>query len=201
MPAYQRRGKVSFTINAPGQVHKQTIEFVCLSGAITADRDLSIEITRRLQRAWACFQRYKMEIYDRPGVRLRLKVRLLKAEVVETLLYGCMTWSPNKPDYDRLQRIHHSMLLRCLGWRKRKRDDHTLSYTDALAKHLPQRVMFGELVGGKVYSGGQEKDWMAHLKEDMSVLGMRFEGWRKAAQKAGRWFRRVEEGAELFMRN
>ena len=35
----------------------------------------------------------------------------------------------------------------------------------------------------------------------MSVFGMEFEGWQKAAQKAGRWFRRVEEGAELFMRN
>ena len=138
-----------------------------------------------------------MEIYDRPGVRLGLKVRLLKAEVVETLLYGCMTWSPNKPEYERLPRVHHSMLLRCLGWRKRKRDDHTLSYADALAKtasesieaivrkrrilfagfvarmgeeRLPQRVMFGELVGGKGYSGRQEKDWLAHLREDMSVL-------------------------------
>ena len=67
-------------------------------GAITADRDLSIKITRRLQRAWEYFQRYIMEIYHRPGVRLRLKRRVLKAEVVETLLYGCMTWSPNKPD-------------------------------------------------------------------------------------------------------
>ena len=65
-------GKVSFTINAAGQVYKQTVEFVYLGGAITADRDITIEITRRLQRAWACFQRYKMEIYDRPGVRLRL---------------------------------------------------------------------------------------------------------------------------------
>ena len=59
-------GKVSFTINAVGQVYKQTIEFVHLGGAITADRDLSIEMTRRLQRVWACFQRYKVEIYDRP---------------------------------------------------------------------------------------------------------------------------------------
>ena len=111
---------------------------------------------------------------------------------------------------------------------KRNRDDHTISYADALAKtasesieaivckrrilfagfvarmgeeRLPQRVMLGELVGGKGYSGGQEKGWMAHLKEDMSVFGMKFEGWRKAAQKAGRWFRRVEEGVELFMRN
>ena len=169
-----------------------------------------------------------MEIYDRPGVRLRLKVRLLKAEVVETLLYGCMTWSAKKPNYDRLRQVHHSMLLRCLGWRKRKRDDYTLSYADALTKtasesidaivrkrrilfagfvarmgeeRLPQRVMFGELVGGKGYLGGQEKDWMAHLKEDMSVFGVKFKGWQNVAQKAGRWFRRAEEEAELFMRN
>ena len=67
-------------------------------------------------------------------------------------------------------------------------------------ERLPQRVVFGELVGGKGYSRGQEKDWMVHLKEDMSAFGIKFEGLRKAAQKAGRWFRRVEEGAESFMR-
>ena len=44
-------------------------------------------------------------------------------------------------------------------------------------ERLPQRVMFGELVGGKGYSRGQEKDWLAHLKEDMSVFGMKFERW------------------------
>ena len=49
----------------------------------------SVEVTRRIQRAWAYFGRYEMEIYDRPSVRLRLKVRMLKAEVLETLLYGC----------------------------------------------------------------------------------------------------------------
>ena len=108
-------GKVSFTINAAGQVYEQTIQFVYLGEAITADRDLSIEITRRLQRAWACFERYKMDTYDRPGVRLRLKVRLLKPEVVETLLYGCVTWSLKNSDSYRLRRVHRSMLLRCLG--------------------------------------------------------------------------------------
>ena len=62
-------GKVSFTINAAGQVYKQYIRVcVYLGGAITADRDLSIERTQRLQRASACFQRYKMDIYDRPRV-------------------------------------------------------------------------------------------------------------------------------------
>ena len=110
------------------------------------------------------------------------------------------------------------MLFRPLGWQRRNSDDHTLSNADALAKtasesmgaivqkqrilfagfverteeeRLPQRVMFVELVGGKGYSGGQETDWMAHLKEQMSVIGMKFQRWRKVAQKAGRWFRLV----------
>ena len=184
VPANHRGGGVVHNqCSRPGI--KQTIVFVCLGGAITADRDVTFQMTQRLQMAWASFQWYKIGTYDRPGVRLQLKVRLLKAEVVETLRYGCTTWSPNKPDNDRLRRVHYSMLLRCLGWSKRKRDDHTLSHADALAKttsksieaivpkqrilfagfvarmgeeRLPQRVMFRELVGGKGYAGGQEKD-------------------------------------------
>ena len=48
------------------------------------------------------------------------------------------------------------MLLRCLGRRKRKRDDHTLSYADALAKtasestkviERKQRILFAGFVG------------------------------------------------------
>ena len=35
---------------------------------------------------------------------------------------------------------------------------------------LPQRVMFGELVGGNGYSGGPEKDRVAHLKRTICRL-------------------------------
>ena len=70
-------------------------------------------------------------------------------------------------------------------------------------ERLPQRVMFGELVGGKGYSGQEEEDWLVHLKEDivysligyvtvqiMSVCGMNIIVRRVVAkgcsQKAGR---------------
>ena len=43
VPGNQYGGTVSFTINAAGQVYKQTIEFVYLGGAITADRDLALK--------------------------------------------------------------------------------------------------------------------------------------------------------------
>ena len=66
---------------------------------------------------------------------------------------------------------------------------------------LPRRVVFGKLVEGKGYSGGQEKALMVRLEKYMMGFGMKFEGQRKAAQMAGIWFRRVVEGAEAFMRN
>ena len=100
-------GNVPFTVTATGQVHQQALEFVYLDGAISADS------TSRI--AWACFGRYDMGIYDRPGVRLRLKVRMLRAEVLETLLYGCVTWSPSKAEYGRLREVQNNTLLRCLG--------------------------------------------------------------------------------------
>ena len=53
-------------------------------------------------------------------------------------------------------------------------------------ERLPLRVMFGELVGGEGYSGGKEKDWMVGLKDAMTENGMKFEGWRKAAQQGWR---------------
>ena len=136
------------------------------------------EVTRRLQKAWAHIGRYNTEMFARPGVRLRLKMRLVKAEALETILYGYVTWSPKPADfYLRLRKHHHSMLLRYLGWRKRKREHHTLSYARALIKtdsegmeatvhrrrilfagfmirvreRLPRRVMFGEMVGGNGY--------------------------------------------------
>ena len=42
-------------------------------------------------------------------------------------------------------------------------------------------------------------DWMKDLEEDLTAFGIKFEGWREAARKVGRWFRRVK-GAESFTR-
>ena len=60
--------------------------------------------------------------------------------------------------------------------------------------------MFGEMLGGKDYSGGQKWGWMKDVEEDLKAFGIKFEGWREVAQKVGRWFPRVENGSEVFMR-
>ena len=65
---------------------------------------------------------------------LELEPRMLRAEVLETMLYGCVTWSPRACHYDKLRRAHHRFLTRCIGWRKHNRTDHQISYLDMLIK-------------------------------------------------------------------
>ena len=77
-------------------------------------------------------RRYQRELYDRPGVRLDLKVRMIKAEAIEALLYGCATWTTRQDHYNKLRTIHHRVLLRIIGAKRRKSDHRVLAYSRAL---------------------------------------------------------------------
>ena len=172
-----------FNVEAAGQVYNQTNQFVHLGGNVNHNVELSIEIDRRIRNAWCSFRKYTLEQYDRPSAPLELKIRMLRAEVLEIMLYSCVTWSPRACHYDTLRRAHHRFLTRCIGWRKRNRADHTISYLATLIKtgsesteatlrrrrilfagfvarmgdtRLPC-VMFGKLVGGAGFRGGQDK--------------------------------------------
>ena len=112
-------------------------------------------------------------------------------------------------------------------WRKRNRADHPISYLDTLPKtgsetieanlrrrrilfagfvarmedtrSLPKCVMFGEMVGGAGYVGGQEKEWMGCFLDDLRAFGINADQWTTAAQGEGEWRRTAEQGAEYFM--
>ena len=121
-------------VEAAGQVYNQTHEFVYLGGKVNQNADLSIEVDRRIRNAWCSFRKYTLELYDRPSAPLELKIRMLRADVLDTMLYGCVTWSSRACHYDTLRRAHHRFLTRCIGWRKHNRADHPISYLDTLIK-------------------------------------------------------------------
>ena len=62
-----------------------------MGGLIDANADIMPEIKRRVRLAWACYSRFKRELYDIEAALSTLKLRMLKAEVMETLLYECVT--------------------------------------------------------------------------------------------------------------
>ena len=104
----------TFSVEAAGQVCNQTNEFVYLGGNVSQNAYLSIEVDRRVRNAWCSFRKYALELYDRPSAPLELKIRMLSAEVLETMLYGCVTWSSRACHYDTLRRAHHRFLTRCI---------------------------------------------------------------------------------------
>ena len=99
-----------FSVEAAGHVYNQTNEFVYLGGDVSHNADLSTEVDRRIRNAWCSFRKYILELYDRPSAPLELKTRMLRAEVHETMLYGCVTWNPRACHYDALRRAHHRFL-------------------------------------------------------------------------------------------
>ena len=174
----------TFSVEAAGQAYNQTNDFVYLEGNVNHNADLSIEVDRRIRSAWCSFRKYTLELYDRRSAPLELKIWMLRAEVLDTTLYGCVTWSPRACHYDILHQAHHSFLARCIGWRKDDRADHPISYLNPLIKtgseiieatlrrrrillaefvarmedtKLPKCVMFGGLAGGAVCVGGLGK--------------------------------------------
>ena len=48
-------------------------------------------------------------------MRLGLKVRMLRAEVIQTLVYGCPVLSPSKTVSGRLQDVSLKMVVRVLA--------------------------------------------------------------------------------------
>ena len=80
-----------FSLEAAGQVYIQTNEFVYLGGNLNHNANLSIEVDRRIHIAWCSFRKYTLELYDRPSAPLELKVRMLRAVMLEAMLYGCVT--------------------------------------------------------------------------------------------------------------
>ena len=96
--------------------------------------DLSIEVDRYIRNAWCSFRKYTLELYDRPSVPLELITRKLRAGVLETMLYGCVKWSPRACHHDSLRRGHYSFLTRCIARRENNGTDLPISYLDTLMK-------------------------------------------------------------------
>ena len=150
--------------------------------------------------AWGCFRKFSTELFDRPNAPLRLKARLLKAEAMEALLYGCMTWAPRNAHYRQLRTTHHKLLLRVIGYHRVHGTYRKMSYAKALKKtgsqsveatirqrrllfagalarqddkRLPKRLLFAErLEGGQDPGPGQPaQHWQKSLRDDFKAFG------------------------------
>ena len=99
---------------------------------MTETPDMSVEIARRTRACWMRIRWYLRELYDQPKVALSLKTRMVKAEAIEALLYGCSTRTLRQEHYAKLWTVHHRVLLRIIGAQRKRSEYRMTSYNRAL---------------------------------------------------------------------
>ena len=172
---------------------------VQIRGYIGAKGDNIPETHRRIRLSWAYYHHFMWELHNFEETLFTLKVRLQKAEVMDTLLYGCVTRILSQGHFPDLLSANHNLLLSIIGIQRRQMTDRLipiakslndaqsesvetttrkrpLLYTTAVqrttSEGLTNRVMFGTINRWKKPGLAQPKPNRARclLADDIRIL-------------------------------
>ena len=89
-----------------GQELECVSNFVYLGSKLSRRNDLGPEIVRRIGLAASSFGLLKKPLWKMPEINLDTKLKIYKAVVLPTLLYGAETWSTKQKDIKKLNTFH-----------------------------------------------------------------------------------------------
>nr|VZI42377.1 unnamed protein product [Spirometra erinaceieuropaei] len=124
--------------NAPPQIkvngnQLQVLEnFPYLGSTLSHNAMIDDELANRISKASQAFGRLRSTVWNRHGLQLSTKLKMYKAVILPTLLYGAQTWTVYTRQARRLNHFHISCLRRILrlNWQDR------IPYTE-LARDRP----------------------------------------------------------------
>ena len=138
----------------PARCTNESSSFCTFGQNWDENADLTAYINRLVLLTNLRFRRQGLPLYDQLTAPFRRDLRMLKAKVIETILYGCVTWSPAVAHLAITRKPHHRLLLRCIGWKRKHSDGHhMLSYADALPKTRCENVGTTVRKGRMLFTG------------------------------------------------
>ena len=144
------------------------------------------------------------------SLRLITKIKVYRAVVIPTLLYGAETWTPYRRQVRLLERFHQRCLRSILNikWHDYVSNEGVLeeaqlpSIESILLKkqlrwaghvtrmedsRMPKAVLFGELKAGKRNRGAPKKRYKDQLKKQLSLADIPPNSWQDAASDRLTW--------------
>lgn len=208
----------NITIN--GQRLKAVDKFTYLGSTLSRNVVVDDEIDARLSKANAAFGRLYPNVWNRRGITVQTKIKVYRAVVMTTLLYGSETWTVYRRHASKLNHFHTIHLRKILGirWQDKIPDTvvltraglpsiHTLLMKTQLrwAGHvarmpdhrLPKKLLFGELQCGKRSLGGPKKRFKDTLKGSLKAFGINHQTWEQDAQNRSNWRAALHMGAKI----
>nr|VZI29195.1 unnamed protein product [Spirometra erinaceieuropaei] len=216
--------------NAPPQIsvngtQLQVVENLpYLGSTLSRNTKIDDEVANRISKASQAFGRLLNTVWNRHGLQLSTKLKMYKAVILPTLLYGAETWTVYTRQARRLNHFHLSCLRRILrlNWQDRIPDTEVLERTGILSiyailkqmqlrwsghlvrmddERLPKRLFYRDVVTGSRRQGGQIRRYKDTLKSSLKRLQINPTNWEELARDRPTWRRTVKTGAAIYEAN
>jgi hypothetical protein len=201
------RTTIPITIN--GQTIQEVPEFTYLGSVVAADGDAMRDVTRRIGKAAAVFQRLR-PIWNSASLSLPVKLRLLSTIVITTATYASETWKATADVVRKLDVFHPRCLRRVMKISHQDRitneevyrrantwplsetvmqcrlrfTGHTLRLSD---HRLPKTALSWRPAQGKRKQGHPKTTWRRTLTSDLQQVGVTWEEAEETAADRDHW--------------
>nr|VZI44458.1 unnamed protein product [Spirometra erinaceieuropaei] len=195
-----------------------------LGSTLSRTTKIDDEVANRISKASQAFGRLQSTVWNRHGLQLNMKLKMYKAVILPTLLYGAETWTVYTRQARRLNHFHLSCLRRILrlNWQDRIPDTDVLERTGMLSiysmlrhmqlrwsghlvrmddERLPKRLFYGDVATGSRRQGGQIRRYKDTLKSSLKLLQINPTNWEELACDRSAWRRTVKTGAAIHEAN
>ncbi|BHF60198.1 hypothetical protein SprV_0100316100 [Sparganum proliferum] len=203
----------------------QVVEnFPYLGSTLSHNTKIDDEVANRISKASQAFGRLQSTVWNRHGLQLSTKLKMYKAVILPTLLYGAETWAVYAKQARRLNHFHLSCLRRILrlNWQDRIPDTEVLERTGIVSiytmlrqmqlrwsghlvrmddERLPKRLFYGDVATGSRRQGGQIRRYKDTLKYSLKRLQIKPTNWEELAHDRPTWRRTVKTGAAIYEAN
>ena len=113
--------------------------FTYLGSTLSRSANIDAEVNNRIAKASAAFGRLRCKVWERDGITLDTKLKVYRAIVMPTLLYGCETWTVYQRHARTLNRFHLNCLRKILRirWQDKIPDTDVLSRSNMMSISIP----------------------------------------------------------------
>uniref|UniRef100_A0A8C7WPE7 Reverse transcriptase domain-containing protein n=1 Tax=Oryzias sinensis TaxID=183150 RepID=A0A8C7WPE7_9TELE len=205
-------------ITVKGQRLQDVENFTYLGSTLSRNTNIDAEVNNRIAKASSAFGRLRKSVWERRGILQNTKIKVYRAVVLTTLLYGCETWTTYRRHEKLLQQFH----LRCLRnilnirWHDRITNTEVLERADLLSvittmrkaqtrwaghvcrmsdSRIPKQLLYGELSHGSRKVGGQRKRYKDCIKSHLKDFNIDVSTWETAASDRPTWRNLIHKGA------
>ncbi|BHF60852.1 hypothetical protein SprV_0100382100 [Sparganum proliferum] len=198
--------------------------FPYLGSTLSGNTKIDDEVANRISKASQAFGRLRSTVWNRHGLQLSTKLKMYKAVILPTLLYGAENWTVYTKQARRLNHFHLSC-LRCilrLNWQNRIPDTDVLERTGILSiytmlrqiqllwsghlvrmddERLSKLLFYGDVATGSRRQGRPIRRYKDTLKSSLKRLQINPTNWEELALDRPTWRRTVKAGAAVYEAN